>query len=84
MIGLLKRQQYHEGIGRNLKEVEMATKPGSLDALRSDVGIVYSPHGKIAMAITCDQMPEIDWSYDNPGLLLISRLSMILLDGLGR
>lgn len=84
MIGLLKRQQYHEGIGRNLKEVETATKPGSLDALRADVGIVYSPHGKIAMAITCDQMPEIDWSYDNPGLLLISRLSTILLDGLGR
>ena len=38
--------------------------------------------GPIAMAITCDQMPEIDWTYDNPALLLISRLSNILIDGL--
>ena len=82
MIALLKRQQYHEGIGRSLKGVEIANKPGSLDALRSDVAIVYSKHGPIAMAITCDQMPEIDWTYDNPALLLISRLSNILIDGL--
>jgi len=83
MMGLLKRQQYHEGIGRDFNGVEMATKPGSLDALRADVGIVYGQRGRIAMAITCDNMPEIDWTPDNPGLLLISRLSTILLDGLG-
>ena len=84
MIGLLKRQQYHEGIGRSLKGVEMASKPGSLDALRSDVAIIYTDGGRIAMAITCDQMPEIDWTYDNPALLLMSRLSTILFDGLSK
>jgi beta-lactamase class A len=82
MIGILKRQQYHEGIGRTLKGVELATKPGALDALRSEVGIVYTPRGRIAIAITVDGMPEPFWSVDNPGHLLISRLSAILTDGL--
>ena len=36
------------------------------------------------MAITVDDMPEINWSVDNPGYLLMSRLSLILIDGLGR
>ncbi|RPJ56751.1 MAG: serine hydrolase [Acidobacteria bacterium] len=82
MIKLLKRQQDHEGIGRTLKGVEMATKPGALDRLRSDVGILYTRRGRIAMAITCDEMPDVDWTVDNPGYLLLSRLSIILADGL--
>lgn len=83
MIALLKRQQYHQGIGRSLRSVEIASKVGSLDALRSDVGIIYSKQGRIAMAITCDQMPEVDWTDDNPAYHLMSRLSDILIDGLG-
>jgi beta-lactamase class A len=84
MIDLLKRQQYHDGIGRTLRGVPLATKPGALDHLRSDVGIVYSPRGRIAMAITCEDLPEVDYTPDNPGHLLISRLSLLLEDGLGR
>jgi len=84
MIALLKRQQSHQGIGRSLNGTEMATKPGSLDALRSDVGIIYSKRGRIAMAITCDQMPDIDWTEDNPAYHLLSHLSTILIDGLGQ
>jgi beta-lactamase class A len=84
MIALLKRQQYHQGIGRSLRGVEIASKFGSLDALRSDVGIIYSKKGRIAMAITCDQMPEIDWTDDNPAYHLMSRLSNMLIDGLGK
>jgi len=83
MIKLLKRQQYHEGIGRTLRGVEMATKPGALDQLRSDVGILYTKRGRIAMAITCDNMPEVNWTVENPGYLLLSRLSLILIEGLG-
>ena len=84
MIALLKRQQYRDGIGRTLRGVAIASKPGALDRLRSDVGIIYSPHGRIAMAITCDEMPEVNWTNDNPGYLLMSRLSLILIDELGR
>jgi beta-lactamase class A len=83
MIKILKREQDQRGIGRTLNEVEMATKSGALDRLRSDVGIVYTKRGRIAMAITCEDIPAIDWTVENPGHLLLSRLSLILIDGLG-
>ncbi len=78
MIAILKRQQDHNGIARRMDGMQVANKAGALDHLRSDVGIVYSPRGKIAMAITCDDIPQIDWTSDNPGLLLIAKLAEIL------
>ena len=83
MIELMKREQSHYAIGRTM-DVPMATKYGALDHLRSAVGIIYSKKGRIAMAITCDDVPDIDWSVDNPAYLLMSRLSVILIAGLGR
>ena len=82
MIEILKKQRDHSGIGRDLKDTVIANKSGALDALRSDVGIVYTDKGPIAMAITVDGMPTPDWSPDNPGELLIARLSELLLNGL--
>ncbi len=82
MIETLKRHQNGDGIGRTLYDVPVASKFGSLDRLRSDVGIIYSRRGRIAMAITVDDMPEVHYSPDNPGMLLISRLSILLMDGL--
>ena len=61
----------------------MASKYGALDRLRSAVGIIYSKKGKIAMAISCDDMPDILWSVDNPAYLLMSQLSEVLVNGLG-
>jgi beta-lactamase class A len=84
MIELLKRQQYHDGIGRRLKDAAVASKPGALDRLRSDVGVVYSKGGRIALAITCDDIPETDYGVDAPGHLMLSDLSELLLDGLAR
>jgi N-acetylated-alpha-linked acidic dipeptidase len=82
MVDLLKRQQFHDGIGRSLRGVPVASKPGALDRLRSDVGIVYSARGRIALAITCEKLPETDYTPDNPALGILSRLSLILVDGL--
>jgi beta-lactamase class A len=82
MIKILKRQQDHNGIARRMGELPVANKAGALDHLRSDVGIVYSKHGRIAIAITCDDIPQVNWSSDNPGLLLIAKLSEILVAGL--
>ena len=82
MIGLMKREQARYAIGRTIWDVPMASKYGALDSLRSCVAIVYSKSGRIAMAITVDDMPEVVWSVDNPGYLLMSRLSLILIDGL--
>ncbi|HZE71045.1 MAG TPA: serine hydrolase [Pyrinomonadaceae bacterium] len=84
MIELMKREQGRNAIGRSLPNLAMASKYGALDRLRSAIGIVYSKKGRIAMAITCDDMPAVIWSVDNPGYLLMSRLSEILVDGLGK
>jgi beta-lactamase class A len=81
MIDLMKREQARYAIGRTI-DSPMASKYGALDRLRSCVAIMYTKHGRIAMAITVDDMPEIIWSVDNPGYLLMSRLSLILLEGL--
>lgn len=83
MLEILKRQQDRAGIARKLGAMKVANKTGALDHLRSDVGIVYSPNGKIAMAITCEDIPTVDYGPDNAGLILISQLAQILMEGLG-
>ena len=82
MIDLMKREQARYAIGRANWDVPMASKYGALDSLRSCAAILYSKHGRIAIAITVDDMPEVIWSVDNPGYLLMSRLSLILVEGL--
>ncbi len=82
MIELMKREHGRNGIGRTQGNVPMATKYGALDRLRSGIGIIYLKDGRIAMAITVDDMQETNWSVDNPGYMMISRLSLLLLSGL--
>ena len=82
MLEILKRQRDRNGIGRNMQDIEIASKSGALDHLRSDVGIIYSKRGPVAMAITIDDLPQVNWTPDNPGLLLLSKLSALLVDGL--
>jgi beta-lactamase class A len=82
MIAVLKRCHDDSGIRRRLYGTPVANKTGALDALRSDVGIVYAKSGKVAMAITVDGMPSYGYTPDNPGCLLIADLAKILVDGL--
>jgi len=84
MIELMKSEQGRNAIGRSLWKVDMASKYGALDRLRSAVAILYTPKGKIAMAISCDDMPETMWSVDNPAYLLMSRLSEVIAEGLAK
>jgi beta-lactamase class A len=84
MIDLMKREQGRNATGRSLWNVPLASKYGALDRLRSAVGILYTDKGRIAMAITCDEMPETMWSVDNPAYLLISRLSEIFVEDLAK
>ena len=85
MLNILKRQQYKDGIGRNLPDtVPSASKSGALDRLRSDVGIIYTRRGRIAMAITVDDMMEVAYTPENPGLKMLWRLSQILQENLGK
>ena len=82
MIDLMKREQVRYAIGRSLWNVPIASKYGALDRLRSSIGIIYSKKGKIAMAISCDDMPDVMWSIDNPAYTLMSELSEMLVSGL--
>jgi beta-lactamase class A len=85
MLNILKRQQFKDGIGRGLPDtIPSASKSGALDRLRSDVGIIYTRRGRIAMAITVDDMMEVTYTQENPGLKMLWRLSQILQDGLGK
>lgn len=82
ILDIMRRCQDGNGIRRRFAGLRIVNKTGALDALRSDVGIVYSPGGKIAMAITVDGIPKPDWSPDNPGLLMIADLARLLVKGL--
>jgi beta-lactamase class D/beta-lactamase class A len=82
MLAILQRQQYKDGIGRRLPSQNVASKSGSLDLLRSDVGLVRYAGGRLALAITVDGMRRTDYSPENAGSILISELTGMLLDGL--
>lgn len=84
MIELMKNEQARYAIGRDLWDIPLASKYGALDHLRSSIGILYTKNGRIAMAISCDEMPEVMWSVDNPAYLLMSRLSEVLVEGLAK
>jgi beta-lactamase class A len=82
MLTVLKRQRDLNGVGRDMKNTLIASKSGALDHLRSDVAIVYSSHGPVAMAITVNDIPDVDYGVDNPGNLLLSALSELLVEEL--
>jgi beta-lactamase class A len=84
MLELMKREQGTNGIWREEWRLPKATKSGALDALRSNLGIIYHPRGRIALAITCSEIPEVNWTVDNPALLLMSRISELVVEGLGK
>jgi beta-lactamase class A len=84
ILATLKRCQDGNGVRRRLGGTPVANKTGSLDALRSEVALVYSKGGRIAMAITVDGIPKPDWSPDNPGSLIIADLAPVLVSGLAR
>ena len=82
ILAVLGRQQFKDSIGRRLPDRWVFSKSGSLDALRSDVGIVRTPAGSVAMALTVDGMPGADYGPENAGQRLLSDLAQILLAAL--
>ncbi len=82
MIAVLKRQRDLNGVGRDMPDIVVASKAGALDHLRSDVAIVYAPHGAVAIAVTVKDIPIVDYGPDNRGNLLISRISEIVVESM--
>jgi beta-lactamase class A len=81
MLDIMKKQMWRDGIPRDFS-VDVADKPGALDHLRSDVGIVFAKSAPVAIAISCEDIPKVDWSPDNPGYLFIAEASKILVEDL--
>jgi beta-lactamase class A len=77
MNAIMRREQDRTGIGRRARTPN-ASKYGSLERLRSDVGVVYAPGGRVAMAITVDKLPEGSFGPDNPGSLCVAAVSEAL------
>jgi beta-lactamase class A len=82
MLTVLKRQRDLQGVGRDMPDTVVASKSGALDHLRSEVALVYSPHGAVAISITVTGIPKVDYGVDNEGNLMIASISKILIDAL--
>jgi beta-lactamase class A len=81
ILHILAGQFYRDAIPRLLPEDwKYRGKTGAVDAVRNDVGIVEMPDGRrYALALFCQNLPIVQWTADNPGLLALARLTRHLL-----
>lgn len=81
VLRLLALQQDVHAMPRYLPhDWRYAGKTGRLDDLRNDAGIVTAPDGRRwALALFCQELPQIVPTADNPALIAIARLARALL-----
>jgi beta-lactamase class A len=82
-LKMLKNQFYRETVPRYLESadatttggVAIASKTGSLDAVRNDVAIVAGKSGPMVLSIFTYDNADHGWTVDNEGELTIARLA---------
>jgi beta-lactamase class A len=81
-LNMLKNQFYRETIPRYLEAVDttengtaIASKTGSLDAVRNDVAIVMGKTGPMILSIFTFDNRDHGWTVDNEGEMTIARLA---------
>ena len=81
-VGMLKRQQYTEGMHRYLPEdVVVADKVGMVNDVRTDVGILFPPdRPPITLAALSDSLADRRYWVDNAGWLGIARITRTVYD----
>ena len=81
ILHILAGQFYRDAMPRLLPEDwKYMGKTGAVDAVRNDVGLVATPDGsRYALALFCQNLPVVQWTADNPGLLALARLTRRLL-----
>lgn len=79
---MLKNQFYRETIPRYLEQADstealssIGNKTGSLNAVRNDVGVVYTPQGPILLSEFTYQNKDQSWTVDNEAEVLLARLA---------
>ena len=85
LLDILSKQQYRDGIPRLLPEDwKYAGKTGAVNPVRNDVGLVTTAEGKrYALSLFCQELPLVQWTSDNPGLLALAHLTKHLLSHWG-
>jgi beta-lactamase class A len=67
--------RYLEAQDSSVKPSGIANKTGSLDAVRNDVGVVFTKHGAILIsAFTYDNQDQ-SWTPDNQGAVLMAKMA---------
>ena len=81
-IDMLRNQFYRDTIPRYLETLDnteegsgIASKTGSLNATRSDVGIVAGKTGPIVLAVYTYDNTDHGWSVDNEGEVAIAKIA---------
>jgi beta-lactamase class A len=84
---MLRNQFYRDTIPRYLEKLDStetgsgtATKTGSLNAVRNDVGIVAGKTGPILISIFTYDNADTGWTADNEGELTIAKLAKAIVD----
>ncbi|MGC9197639.1 MAG: serine hydrolase [Acidobacteriaceae bacterium] len=86
-LQMLKNQFYRETIPRYLEAVDstengtaIASKTGSLDAVRNDVAIVMGKTGPMVLSIFTYGNRDHGWTVDNEGEVTIARLARAIVE----
>jgi beta-lactamase class A len=86
-LNMLKSQFYRETVPRYLESadattdgVAIASKTGSLDAVRNDVAIVAGKSGPMILAIFTYDNADHGWTVDNEGEMSIARLAKVIVN----
>ena len=84
---MLKNQFYRNSIPRYLEtqdttegESNIANKTGALDAVRNDVGVVFTKHGPIIISEFTWDNKDQSWTPDNEGEVVMARLAQEIVD----
>src|SRR5438270_3584595 len=88
MIDIMKGQQYRNMIPHYIEaEIDtsetpsaIADKVGELDAVRNDVGVVYTKTGPIVISIFTYNNKDQRWIFENEGELLIAHMAKAIVD----
>jgi beta-lactamase class A len=82
-LGMLKGQFYRETIPRYLQnggDQTVASKTGSLNAVRNDVAIVAGKSGPIVLSIFTYDNADQGWTVDNEGEVTIAKLAKAIVE----
>ena len=82
-LTMLKSQFYRETVPRYLPnggDQTVASKTGSLDAVRNDVAIVAGKSGPMVLSIFTYDNVDLGWTVDNEGEMSIARLAKVIVD----